>query len=75
MVDVAQVKMYGKTIGFVSWNAQYGIARFEYDADFVKSDIQPSPIFMPTKEGRIYSFGELNQETFVSIRKCDRRDK
>ncbi|MCQ2058847.1 MAG: type II toxin-antitoxin system HipA family toxin [Bacteroidaceae bacterium] len=67
MVDVAQVKMYGKTVGFVSWNAQYGIARFEYDADFVKSGIQPSPIFMPAKEGRIYSFGDLNRETFKGL--------
>lgn len=67
MVDVAQVKMYGKTVGFVSWNAQYGIARFEYDADFVKSGVQPSPIFMPAKEGRIYSFGDLNRETFKGL--------
>lgn len=67
MVDVAQVKMYGKTVGFVSWNTQYGIARFEYDADFVKSGVQPSPIFMPAKEGRIYSFGDLNRETFKGL--------
>ena len=75
MVDVAQVKMFGMTVGTVRWNPQYNVARFEYDPDFVKSGIQPSPILMPTREGRIYSFGELNQETFVSIRKCDRRDK
>ena len=67
MVDVAQVRMFGKTVGFVSWNPQYGIARFEYDDDFVRSGIQPSPILMPTREGRIYSFGELNQETFKGL--------
>ena len=42
MVDVAQVRMFGKTVGAVSWNPQYGIARFEYDDDFVRSGIQPS---------------------------------
>lgn len=67
MVDVAQVRMFGKTVGAVSWNPQYGIARFEYDDDFVRSGIQPSPILMPTREGRIYSFGELNQETFKGL--------
>ncbi|MCQ2200442.1 MAG: type II toxin-antitoxin system HipA family toxin [Paludibacteraceae bacterium] len=67
MVDVAQVRMFGKTVGAVSWNLQYGIARFEYDDDFIRSGIQPSPILMPTREGRIYSFGELNQETFKGL--------
>ena len=67
MVDVAQVRMFGKPVGAVSWNPQYGIARFEYDDDFVRSGLQPSPILMPTREGRIYSFGELNQETFKGL--------
>ena len=40
---------------------------FEYDEDFVRSGIQPSPILMPTRVGRIYSFGELNQETFKGL--------
>ncbi len=67
MVDVAQVRMFGKTVGAVSWNPQYRIARFEYDEEFVRSGIQPSPILMPTRVGRIYSFGELNQETFKGL--------
>lgn len=67
MVDVAQVKMFGQVVGFVQWDQHYGIARFEYDTDFVRSGIQPSPIRMPTREGRIYSFGELNQETFKGL--------
>jgi len=67
MVDVAQVRMFGKTVGTVSWNQQYGIAHFEYDEDFVRSGIQPSPILMPTREGRIYNFGELNKDTFKGL--------
>lgn len=51
MVDVAQVKMFGMTVGTVRWNSHYGIAQFEYDTDFVRSGIQPSPILMPTREG------------------------
>ena len=67
MVDVAQVKMFGMTVGSVSWNDRYGVARFEYDPDFVKSGIQPSPILMPAREGRVYSFGDLNHETFKGL--------
>ena len=67
MVDVAQVKMFGMTVGAVSWNSNYGVAHFEYDTDFVRSGIQPSPILMPTREGRVYSFGNLNRETFKGL--------
>lgn len=67
MVDVAQIRMFGKPVGSVSWSARYGVARFEYDADFVKSGLQPSPLLMPTREGRVYSFGELNRETFRGL--------
>lgn len=67
MVDVAQVKMFGKIVGAVSWDSRHGVARFEYAPDFVKTGIQPSPILMPAREGRIYSFGELNQETFKGL--------
>lgn len=67
MVDVAQVRLFGKTVGAVSWSRQYGAARFEYDSNFVKSGIQPSPLLMPAIEGRVYSFGELNHETFKGL--------
>lgn len=67
MVDVAQVNMYGRPIGYVRWDSQYGIARFEYNTNFTKTGIQPSPILMPAREGRIYSFGELNRETFSGL--------
>ena len=67
MVDVAQVRIFGRTLGTVSWNNRYDIARFEYDPDFVKSGIQPSPILMPAKEGVVYSFGDLNKDTFKGL--------
>lgn len=67
MVDVARVKMFGKTVGYVNWDPQYGVARFEYDSEFVRSGIQPSPILMPARDGRIYSFRDLNQDTFKGL--------
>ena len=67
MVDVAQVRMFGMNVGWVRWSTQYGVARFEYDPGFVKTGIQPSPIRMPSIEGRIYGFGDLNPETFKGL--------
>ena len=69
MVDVAQVRMFGKTVGAVSWNPQYGIARFEYDDDFVRSGIQPSPILMPTITSIV---GYTRQSIDTSIIPCSR---
>jgi len=67
MVDAAQVKMFGKTVGSVIWDSHYDIARFEYDPDFVNSGLEPSPFHMPVAEGRIYSFGDLNKNTFKGL--------
>lgn len=67
MVDVAKVNMFGRTVGYARWDSRYGAVHFEYDADFVKSGIQPSPILMPTAEGRVFSFGELNHDTFKGL--------
>lgn len=67
MVDVALVKMFGRTVGTVMWNARYEIAQFEYDADFAHCGLQPSPVMMPVREGRVYSFAHLNRETFSGL--------
>lgn len=60
MVDVARVNLYGHPIGSVRWDPRYEIAQFEYDPGFVQLGIEPSPLMMPVREGRVYSFGELN---------------
>jgi len=67
MVDAAQVKMFGKIVGSVIWDINYDIARFEYDPNFVKSGLEPSPFHMPAIDGRIYSFGDLNKDTFHGL--------
>lgn len=67
MVDVAQVNLYGQVMGYVRWDNQYDRALFEYDADFVRKGIEPSPLQMPVREGRVYSFGDLNRETFKGL--------
>ena len=67
MVDVARVNLYGQPIGSVRWDQRYEIAQFEYDPDFVRQGIEPSPLMMPVREGRVYSFGELDKTTFMCL--------
>ncbi len=67
MVSVARVNLYGEPIGSVSWDERYNIARFEYDKKFSLKGIEPSPIMMPVKEGRVYSFGDIDKTTFKGL--------
>lgn len=55
---IVEVKLYNKTIGSVEWNENKGISTFQYSTDFINSNIEPSPIVMPTQE-RIF---ETNRE-------------
>ena len=67
MVDVAKARLFGQNVGTFSWDDAYGVARFEYDKDFLGRGIEPSPLMMPVQEGRIYSFGGLNRDTFCGL--------
>ena len=67
MVDAARVNLYGQPIGSVRWDQRYEVAQFEYDPDFVRQGIEPSPLMMPVREGRVYSFGELDKTTFKGL--------
>lgn len=67
MVDVAKARLFGQNIGTFSWDDAYRVARFEYDKEFLGRGIEPSPLMMPVQEGRIYSFGSLNRDTFNGL--------
>jgi serine/threonine-protein kinase HipA len=67
MVDIAQVKLYGNTIGTFRWDSRYEVAQFEYADNFIGQGIEPAPLMMPVREGRIYSFGEIGRETFKGL--------
>jgi len=62
MVDVAEVKIWGKLVGAVRWDANRQLASFQYDKKFLKGTHDLSPIKMSIKNGeRIYSFPELRK--------------
>ncbi len=62
MVDVAEVKIWGKLVGAVRWDTSRQLAVFQYDKKFLAKGHDLSPIKMPIKNGdRIYSFPELRK--------------
>lgn len=65
-MSVAEVKLWGRTIGAVSWDSKGEYANFEYDKAFVKSNIQIAPLTMPLSD-EIYAFPSLNEETFSGL--------
>ena len=67
MVDVARANMFGRPVGTFRWDERYQVAQFEYDRSFVGRGIEPSPLMMPVREGRVYSFAGLNRETFMGL--------
>lgn len=67
MVDVAKVRLYGKDLGAFRWDAARNVAQFEYDPEFISTGLEPSPVVMPVRPGRIYSFGNLNPDTFNGL--------
>ena len=65
-MTVAEVKLWGTTIGAVSWDDGRGSANFEYDSSFLRSGRQVAPLTMPLGTA-IYSFPALAQETFHGL--------
>ena len=66
MSTLAEVRLWGKTIGAVSLLAGEDVASFEYDAEFAQSGIQLAPIVMPLSR-RVYRFPELSRPTFLGL--------
>lgn len=67
MVDVAKVIMFGIPVGTFRWDSRYEVAQFEYDRSFVGRGLEPSPLMMPVREGRVYSFANLDKGTFMGL--------
>ena len=63
---LAEVILWGSTIGYVSWSEESEIGIFEYDPKFLAAPIEPSPIVMIKKTG-IFSFKGLNKQTYKGL--------
>ncbi|MBU0942315.1 MAG: type II toxin-antitoxin system HipA family toxin [Bacteroidetes bacterium] len=70
MITTAFVKIWGETIGAVAWNAQTGVASFEYEPKFINTKIDLAPLKIPisNSNNRIFSFPELRDvKTFKGL--------
>lgn len=61
MINSAFINLWGERVGAIAWNAETGVADFEFDPSFLNKGWDVSPIKMPTSvgKGRIFSFPEL----------------
>lgn len=66
MNTLAEVRLWGRTIGAVSLQEGDDVASFEYDAAFAQSGIQVAPITMPLSR-RVYRFAALSRPTFLGL--------
>ena len=66
MSSIAEVKLWGKTIGAVVLEDNRDVAIFEYDPSFTQSGIEVSPLEMPLSS-RVYSFPALSRKSFHGL--------
>ena len=67
MVDIARANLYGQPVGTFRWDSNRQLAHFEYADSFIGKGLEPSPILMPVRQGRIYSFSDIGRETFKGL--------
>ncbi|MDR2462362.1 MAG: type II toxin-antitoxin system HipA family toxin [Verrucomicrobiales bacterium] len=63
---LAEVRLWGTTIGVVALERGASVATFQYDPAFTRSGIEVAPLTMPLSE-RVYSFPSLSAETFHGL--------
>lgn len=66
MSTLAEVRLWGRTIGAVLLRDGSEVAEFEYAPEFIGSGIEVSPLVMPL-DARVYRFQGLPRETFHGL--------
>jgi len=66
MATLAEIQLWGRTIGAVSLGDGETTARFEYEAAFLRSEIEVAPLMMPLS-GRVFTFPGLNADSFHGL--------
>ena len=66
MAAVAEVRLWGRTIGAVSLEENARIAAFQYDPAFLASGVELSPIVLPLSP-RVYQFPSLPEVSFHGL--------
>ncbi len=66
MSTVAEVQLWGRTVGAVALADGAAVASFEYDPAFIRSTIEIAPLVMPLS-GRVFSFPALGRAAFLGL--------
>jgi serine/threonine-protein kinase HipA len=66
VTTVAEVRLWGRTIGAVSLLDNEQVAAFEYDGAFARSGIPVAPLVMPLSP-QVYRFPQLSRQTFLGL--------
>lgn len=70
MTTLAEVRLWGRSIGAVSLADGADCATFQYDPAFIKSGIEVAPLTMPlpaSSAERVWTFPELSRTTFHGL--------
>jgi len=65
-VTLAEIRLWGRTIGAVSLEEGQPATTFQYDPEFARSGIQIAPLMMPLREAP-YNFPALSYESFRGL--------
>src|SRR5580693_1415542 len=65
-MTVAEVRLWGRTIGAISLEDGSSHAAFQYEPPFARSGIEVSPITMPLRD-QVYVFPDLPEKTFHGL--------
>lgn len=71
MNTIAKVNIWNQMVGAVAWDDKNGFTTFEFQESFLKKDLDLAPLKMPISEAkngkRIFSFANLNEETYKGL--------
>ena len=63
---IAEVRLWGRTIGAVTSRERYDYASFQYTPEFAAAGIEVAPLTLPLSD-RVYEFTDLPRDTFRGL--------
>jgi serine/threonine-protein kinase HipA len=70
LYNTAYVKLWGDTVGAVTWMSDRGYAAFEYEPSFLTKNLDISPVHLgltKARSGHVFTFPNLDRETFKGL--------
>ncbi len=67
MVEVVKINLWSQFVGAAYWDNENKVAEFQFDSSFLSQGLNLSPIEMNISNPRLYSFSNLNRDTFYGL--------